>query len=377
MPAHFDTILIGTSPICVLEGCALKAAGRSPLLIDRASTFGGAWGGVEAPLVGTVESGPHSLSFSPAAREFIRRTLSVDLTPMTPDPIFIMARRVFGSYRASYQARWPYAAGRVDAGVPRSVAAWSRLLSPYYHFMRNLLNPTPRFSNPVENVVGGTPALAEMLEKLARAYALDIVMNSSVESVSIDTADKRVTVRTRNDTYSSSELIMTTRTALDQIEVDSIAHLVPSVSVPLNQLLLVLEDVDVLSFSFAQFVDSPNVWLASNLTSSLSADARAKGFRVVGIVVTHEVVPGHDAAIRIFEELHQRGLIDNTVKLAAHQWVPFNGPNRQAAELAKIEERFRPFIRTLCSDSFNQCIEQNFQRWSASMSGKQRAELAV
>lgn len=374
MSRHFDSILIGTSPICVLEGCALKAAGHSPLLIDRAETFGGAWGGVDIPLVGTVESGPHSLSFSPPTREFICRTLNLDLKPMTPDPIFVMPRRVFGSYRASYRARWPYAAGRIEAEFPRSIAAWRKVINPYYQFMRDLVNSAPRFSNAIENVIGGTPVLAKRLEELAHAYHLDVVLGTSVDSVSIDTNAKRVTVQTQDGAFTADEFVMTTRTALDRIEVDGEMHQVDSKSVPLVQLLLVLDDMPTQSFSFAQFVDSPNVWLASDLTSSLSVDPQRKGYRVIGIVVTHEITPGYDAVMCIFEELCQRGLIDASVKLAGHRWVPFNGPNREATELAEIENRFRPFVRTLCSDALTQCIEDNAQRWDASLSVAPPAE---
>lgn len=373
MSTQYDTILIGTSPICVLEACALKAMGRVPLLIDRARAIGGAWSSVEVPPVGIVESGPHSLSFTPSTRDFVCRTLGVELAPMVPAPIFVLPQRIFGSYRASYQKRWPYAVRRIESRFPWSAAACNQLVTPYYHYLRNLLNTAPRFANAIENVVGGTPVIAKRLEELARIHRLDVLLATDVDSVSIDSKAGRVSVRTTAAIHSAGELIMTARTVLDSIELDGEHCSLASAEVPLVQLLLVWKDAAPFSFSFAHFIDSPNVWLASDLTSSISAEARGQGYRVVGLVVTHDVVPGDDALARIVAELRARGLIEMTATLAAHRWVPFNGPNRSSEELAAIEARFKPFVRTLQSDGFSQSIEINAPRWAQWLTGDQRS----
>jgi phytoene dehydrogenase-like protein len=82
----YDTILVGSSPLNLLEAIYLKQKGQKVLVIDRQSKIGGAWATTELNGLPDLEIGCHIWDIIPEVITFLGRYLELDLQPLQPQP---------------------------------------------------------------------------------------------------------------------------------------------------------------------------------------------------------------------------------------------------------------------------------------------------
>lgn len=86
----YDYVVIGSSPILVLEGIYQQRLGKSVAIFDDKDRLGGSWYVKELFGHTNVEVGCHFISNTPKAYQFLDQYLAIPLSPMTPQPLYII-----------------------------------------------------------------------------------------------------------------------------------------------------------------------------------------------------------------------------------------------------------------------------------------------
>lgn len=367
-----DVAVIGTSPACVFEMASLESRGLKTLMIDRQTRIGGAWGTIDLPVVGTVESGAHYLPAHPGVYEFYENVLGLPMDLLDPPPKYLLPRRVLGKTHAPWRTRWGSGVSAWDARFPRTWRSWRNALSPYYRMTREILSPHRQLP-PMRYFRMGTIGLVERLSAFVEARGLRVMLGTTVRRIDIDTARQEVRLSTDQGDVVATKFILTSSVVLDTIHVDGQARPIPSEIVPLPQLHLVIEGAPVENLSFGQYVDSPHLRLSANVSNFLKPDVRARGLSLIANLVTVGLPHTEASAQAIVAEHRAHGLLDSRHELIAAHWTSHDTPHRQDDELAQVERAFAPYVGTLSTHAFGATMTARVPEWRRALNGDARS----
>jgi hypothetical protein len=98
---HYDVVIIGSSPLCLLEALHHRELGQRVVVVDSAPSLGGAWR--DMPLFGfpRVEVGPHVITYNAATYDYFANELGICMQPMQPVPVYLVPTP-FGRMRIPY-----------------------------------------------------------------------------------------------------------------------------------------------------------------------------------------------------------------------------------------------------------------------------------
>lgn len=99
---RFDDVVVGSSPMMVMQAIRLARAGRRVCLIERSSQLGGNWQTAKLRRDEVVEIACHLIEVFPGIYDLLENYSGVPFVPLRVQPI-----RVFRSgLRVSYSSRW-------------------------------------------------------------------------------------------------------------------------------------------------------------------------------------------------------------------------------------------------------------------------------
>ena len=88
---HFETVVVGSSPTCLIEALVQTRSGKKVILVDIKSKIGGSWSVTNEYFgLSNVEIGCHVLlhrkSDTESGYKFLQESLKVPLESMVPQP---------------------------------------------------------------------------------------------------------------------------------------------------------------------------------------------------------------------------------------------------------------------------------------------------
>ena len=87
-----DVIVIGSSPVSLIEATYLAIQGNTVAIIDSADQIGGAWKMFDYGDVSNIDYGAHILNPLPKAYSFLKRMYGINMVKTEPQPILIVPR---------------------------------------------------------------------------------------------------------------------------------------------------------------------------------------------------------------------------------------------------------------------------------------------
>ena len=150
--ADWNTIIVGSSPLLLIEAIYLARTGRKVLVLEKMGRFGGAWGGLDTKEFPNLEVGCHYWDISRRAYNFLHSNLGINLVPFSPQPQFAY-RNIFFPYDFKQTIRVLRELKKVIQG--RSIGSFvsNMLREEYYRprvfpFTKKFLFPPLRFILP-------------------------------------------------------------------------------------------------------------------------------------------------------------------------------------------------------------------------------------
>lgn len=252
----FDSVVVGTSPICMCEAIYKAKSGERVLVVERAAVCGGAWKSISICGIPHVDLGCHEFGGNRQVEQFLEDYLGCKMIRNAPQN----------------QAK----------GVAR--ADWGA-------YPQN-----------------GCFELARNLEALALRSGVALMLNSNLESVYIDKARKIAEIKINGSRYSTRKIVVT---AFSEIHIEN----VPNPPAPrihkFPHLYLLIKDPTPTRFTYHQPSIS-GVTRVMNVTQF--SNLEGTGMQIISLQVRDEKALNQGE--KCFEELKRLGLIDKSAQLA-------------------------------------------------------------
>jgi phytoene dehydrogenase-like protein len=97
----YDTVCIGSSPLCLLEAMHQARAGRRTLVAEETDKLGGAWRDTSVMGLRGAEVGPHIITFNADTYDFLQKDLGLEMFPLEPLPVYLI-KTPLGLLRVPY-----------------------------------------------------------------------------------------------------------------------------------------------------------------------------------------------------------------------------------------------------------------------------------
>ena len=132
----YDWLVIGSSPISVMEALYLRARGNRVVIIEARDRIGGAWTSTDFEEFSNVDLGPHVIDRNRRTYDFLKDYIGCDMQPVSPAPY-----QYVGTTRHNYESTVSFLHGTAFhlAKMGRNIlgALTSPLLSIAYLVTRN------------------------------------------------------------------------------------------------------------------------------------------------------------------------------------------------------------------------------------------------
>ena len=227
-----DTIVIGSSPISLMEALYLAQTGQKVLIVDNRSKPGGAWGEIDVHGQ-SVEIGCHIWDESSVAKRFLEKELQLPLTKLKPRPVVVWKGRKLPYHwknniiLANTLFRHPSRIFRTLKKVRPAL-----LVSDFYY-------PEKGSMQLVENLVG-------------KLNSLDVrwLMNREVESLEV--SEGLVTCKMGEEELSAKAGVVSLYTCPQRIKVDGKELANPNQPIDYSHYHLILEDQNASRLSYCR-----------------------------------------------------------------------------------------------------------------------------
>ena len=308
----YDSIIIGSSPVSILEAIYRAEQNDRVLLVEKAPGLGGAWRTEPCFGLRGVEVSPHVMLPNRYAYRIISEKLGVAMKPMLPPPVYIIngrkrklqylnAERVYREI-ATLKGRVGY--------VQKSV----RLLASIYHAIKLSAS---KYRSEILYPEGGLNKLLQHAEKTLVDLGVDIVLNQEVVDISYHSMkylEPGYTITTRTgEQYLSSKMASSAIIALETIHIDDRLIKPYSFISQSDHVTYLMKSGNRNGYGFAKFIDDGFFELVSDV-SDFTPDLQDKypGCRIVTCRFRKSKLFEPDQVPGYFDHLMQNGYLSGT-----------------------------------------------------------------
>jgi hypothetical protein len=163
-----ERVIIGSSPLAIIEAMYLKSKGRSVVNIDERSEIGGAWTTISHFGFPEVELGCHIWSYNKETYQLISKLFNLELTKLSPQPTILFRKQMI-----------PY-------DWKSNVISIQKVLKNITNLKQTIASPELRFSLFPSSYLypsKGTLELKNSLNKLVVKQNLNIQLNIAIDKV--------------------------------------------------------------------------------------------------------------------------------------------------------------------------------------------------
>ena len=362
-PRRYDRIVIGSSPVALIEAIYLGLKGHRCLIVDQAETIGGAWTLTDLPHFSDVELGPHYITATRAAYDFLD-LLGLEMKRLAPEERWFLRRRFLGMSDVTYDRRWISTIGHSyhENPLPHrmkllSLFAWKLLWIELNPWAGKRYMKLPRH---------GIPGMLSRLGTLIEALGIDVWLGRELTDIRIDTKFDTVVAIVDDEPIACGKVHMTSFSRLASLSVDGRSVALPKPgTVKLLQLKLVLEDPNPRAFSILGFPkgEAPVQYVADvtdrvRLRSGTSRHARI----LLARLQPH--LPQIDETVEeVVDLLQGLGYVTPQARVLWRGWHYSDRDFRSDADWNHLSAEIGGKIRALYSGDLGIALAQHVPRW--------------
>lgn len=247
-----DSLIIGTSPIAIVEAVYLRSKNKLVLNVDERKEVGGAWTTINHEGFPEVESGCHIWSYDKGTYKLISDLLDVQLIELNPQPYILYKKRM------------------ILYDWKSNVIAFQKIIKNIKSLRKTLTAPDVRFSLFPSKYLypsGGSLELKKALEKIILEKALDVRLSTEVDKVVLtknsvelfNVKDELVVV--------TNELVLTSLSKVSSITLDSGELIIPNTrKIDYIHVHLIIENVSNRLFSYIRTNGNDVIHRISDMT---------------------------------------------------------------------------------------------------------------
>lgn len=331
---QYDTIIIGSSPLSMLEAISLGILGEKVLILDRSAVLGGAWLTNEIGGYAGVDTSPHILEpgTDGFAYDFVKNTLGMEMINYEHQPYFIKNKKMFDARSQ---------ADRYLLKQPKTIRQWVK-------FIKLKLLETISGKVDYNYFRDGTDAFIGKLSKLLHDHDVETLLNCNVSKIIFCNQIVYLFVSGDKKQLSAKRIVITG--ALSEVAFHyetSIKQLVNRDSeISYISLSLVLKNSRYKCFSYIKFLDDPlivRVADVSEFVKNRNPYENDEQVLCLQIVKTSTVVDSNETLQRILDCLISYGIIKQSTELLHMKWNHYENDHLKVnAECLKFIARKFP-----------------------------------
>lgn len=358
-PAVWDSIIVGSSPLLLLEAIYLGRTGRKVLVLEERDSLGGAWGHLDNEEFPCLDVGCHYIDVSRRAYEFLRSNFDLNLVPSRPQPRFVY-----------HNIRFPYDYKQLIRFIRHlRVAFRRRSLAPLFTGIFNDENYRLRmfpFTKTFLFPRGGSHELITKLTAHARLNNVTIRKRMRVESIRFDRKRQKVMVGAGGECFETSEIVAGSQARVTEA-LSIKTRLEGTQRRVFTHVILIFRDRSAPGFSYIRFLRHHALIRMTDITDQVRLRKKdLSGHRVIciGIRENYDRSMGDAEKIgQLTELLKKYRFIDQSATCVRSYWSRY--PAEFLSNMARhtLLRDFSPMIRLLSTTNLSTGIVRNLDRW--------------
>ena len=362
-PRQYQRIVIGSSPIALIEAIYLGLKGHRCLIVDRAETIGGAWTLSDLPHFCGVELGPHYITATPAVFDFLD-LLGLEIRRLAPDEQWFLGRRFLGMSDVTYDRRWIRAISSSyhENPLPQrmmllSLFAWKLLWIELNPWARKLYMRLPS---------SGVPGMLSRLLALIEALGVDVWLGRELTELRIDSKCDTVVAVIDDEPIACNKVHMTSFSRLASLNVDGRSVALPKTgAAKLLQLRLVLEDPDPRAFSILGFPKGKTpVQYVADVTDRVRPQSGTSPCARILLARLQTHLPQTDETVaQVIDLLQGLGFLGPQARVLWQGWHYSDRDFRSDVDWNQLSAEIGGKIRALYSGDLGLALAQHIPRW--------------
>ena len=358
-PDVWDTIVVGSSPLLLIEAIYLSRTGRKVLVLEENGRLGGAWGGLDCKEFPYLEIGCHYWDISKRAYGFLRSRIGLDLVPFRPQPQFAYHKILFPY---DYKQTIRVVRDLKTAFKRRSLAPFFSNLFRDEYYRPRMFPFTKKFLFPR----GGSHELIKRLTTHAQETDITILNLMRAQSIRFDLKRKQVEVSAGSKSFAANEVV-----AGSQAHVADALQITPrpegTVRRVFTHVNLVLRDRSAPAFSYIRFLRNDAVFRMTDITCHLRHwQPDMTGHRVICIGIRDDYdksVDDPEKVVQLLALLKKYRLVDQSATCEKSYWSRYSAEYLSNETQELLQRNFAPMIRLFPTTNFSIGIERNIARW--------------
>jgi hypothetical protein len=379
-PEHFDVIVAGTSPMCMVTALAERADGKRVLVVDGADEVGGTWKTTELLGYTNVELGCHQLDAIRAVYRLFE-DLGIPLAVMEPQPILVSVEPSYFPRRLVFHHRWLRELHDVFSGTTNYDLYWVDKRSMKSR-LRGALRAGRQASRalrggrrPAKYPPNGAMDIVRRLDDLARQAGIEIRLATWLSDIALDRDSDLVRFRLNGVMTTASRVHLTSSSNIGPIvDGDDVVD-VNTVDSCWQTLYLSLVDCPKPPFSYAVFTNPKLLHRASDLSRYALPSEDVPDARLIALTINEDAPETESTAIEALLRMQECGLIDRNARLRDFTYLPYSFTRIDEWNGKELENRLRPLISlhetSLLTPSVNNLMRRgNYRELMARVCGQ-------
>lgn len=358
---NYHNVIIGSSPVCLLEALYKSQKGEKTCVIDSAERLGGAWKTLEMDEsgIGHVEIGCHIFEKDKKVFRFLEDKLKLQLILLDPQP------------KITYGKKWMRYNLKNFFFVFRDVKLYFKYKYGFSHFRMNLylfFKELAQLRLKYYSFKHSSNDLAIRLVELVKNSSIETKLNSIIKSVRVNTMDKSIELITNsNEKILTKNLTLAYTTHIDEFWIDgeNKSSLFQKQKSEFVHLHLLVKDENLKKFSYLRVFKSNMIHRISDMSNQVDLNLN-EHIICIGIYTS---AFGSKTKEEIFEEvgqlLQKMEILSTTGKILKTRWNSYASNTTDFNDLKKLEKLTNNLVQVIYTPDMTLGLRKNLYKFNS------------
>jgi len=354
----YEVVLIGTSPIAIMEAYFCSQEGKSVLMIDDDSKIGGAWKCLDNPYFEDVENAIHYFLPDEEGRNFLRERLGLKIIEVQ-NKYRVLKFPIFGYVKLKYHNHFSRFIS--DVVTTFSIKASAKI------FFNTILRAFDKSKIESFFIAGGSPELIDKVKQLKETARLEALLNAKIIDVQINSGGVSQLLyefEGKNRTLSFNSLIVSHGSKIVNVKVDEKnIELVQKIH-PRPAIHIFFEDErDVINGEWIFYAHKLFKYVHNITKYAKPKSTKYNNLKVFVFALKHDVTYYKGLELDVFKELVEAKILTKKSKLLHYIWSDIFLPPLDDNDLEMLYIESKGRIKFLKTENFVRGIGLRHKDW--------------
>ena len=363
----FNTIVVGSSPICLLHSLQLSSKGQDILVLEGKGVLGGAWATISKGKFERVEFGAHLIANYNILLRIFSKKYNIAFERLKHQPIAYLNHRF---YKNTDWLWFKYDYNKLLKTIvqlnPHLFILQLRNMVKYYSKTVYLNLVYNRFKkNDYSYMKNGCHELIESLVSQNFASGTKIQHEFPVLELKIDTQRKLVTVAGLNSIVNGKKVIIPLNTYFKKVILDNSIYEPRAIELNFRTVYVEIESYSNIKFSYLHLFGHKIFSRVSDITETVLRNPLSDNHHLISAQLTGgsmERISLSEAMNELFKFLLENDLVGSDSKVADGFEYNFKRTLFQDRKfLRRIEKRSKGLVEILDSRTFSDSLNVYFK----------------